>query len=638
MKLRVKIDKIYYYNEESNWASFLAEVQEIIEKDSNFDDFKVRCSGTILVTPDKKSEYILIGDYILDEKWGWQLKVDAMFEEVKLENSKDKIHFLSTIVTEKQLKSLYDTFEDPYEYILSGDFEKLTEAKGVGKKTAERIINKYNSIKDLAPAYNFFRPLGVSPLIITKLCEVYKSATNAISKFKKNPYILVEDVKGIGFLKADEIALKYNIPMDSEFRISSGISYIFKEEAQNNGSTWMNYESFCNRAVELLKIPFLKIKPVLDDLIDKQSVYYNEEKSQIALGYYYRLELKIVNKIKMLQNYPIDETLDEEINKGISKAEEKQGFEFTDEQKDGLQKVINSNVSLIVGLAGTGKTSVIKGAFEIFPYNTIINQCAFSGQASKRMNEATGMPASTIHRLLKFQGEKFTFDEENPLPIGVYILDEVSMVGLELFWSLIRAIPTGSKLIMLGDNGQLPPIGIGNLLSDLMSSEIVSLIELTKIHRQASKSAIITTSQRVRNHTLLLKNDYEGKENYGELKDLSLYAYQDRENLFPEIIDTFMKEYNNGADLKDIQIIVAQNQRVALAREQINNEIQRIINPRNDYYTKKEINIKNKQVIREGDKIINRENHYDVETPDGEEASVYNGSMGIVKAYMIHIL
>ena len=118
----------------------------------------------------------------------------------------------------------------------------------------------------------------------------------------------------------------------------------------------------------------------------------------------------------------------------------------------------------------------VKGAFEIFPYNTIINQCAFSGQASKRMNEATGMPASTIHRLLKFQGEKFTFDEENPLPIGVYILDEVSMVGLELFWSLIRAIPTGSKLIMLGDNGQLPPIGIGNLLSDLMNASVALFI------------------------------------------------------------------------------------------------------------------------------------------------------------------
>ena len=312
------------------------------------------------------------------------------------------------------------------------------------------------------------------------------------------------------------------------------------------------------------------------------------------------------------------------------KAEEEQGFEFTDEQTEGIKSLLKNNVSLVVGLAGTGKTSIIKGAYQVFPYDVIIRQCAFSGQAAKRINEATGKPSSTIHRLLGWQGETFTYKESYPLPVDVVILDEVSMVGLELFWNLIQAIPRGAKLIMLGDNGQLPPIGVGNLLNDLMLSQKINFIELTKIHRQAEKSAIITTSQKIRKKFFLLSSDFNGDETYGQLRDLTLKAREDSECLFDVLIETFMQEYNKSKNIQDIQIIVAQNQRVALARDQINREIQQRINPKiSDFQP--EIKIKYKNVLRVNDKIINRENHYDVETPDGIQTSIYNGSMGIVK-------
>lgn len=965
MKLKITIrnkDDIKYYSPDSHWASFIATIKEILEESNDkFANLMVRVSNTIKAAgivsfePQPKGDYVIMGDFIKDEKWGWQFKIDGGYENVKLITPEEKRLFLEQILTDRQVDSLYDTFEDPFEYVKNGNVEKLMEAKFIGEHTANRIISKFNATMDLAPAYNFFKPLGVTPLLINKLCDTYGSAENAIKKFKKNPYILVDDIKRVGFLRADEIALKYNIKPDDPFRIKSGIRYIFKDEANNNGSTWLKINDFENRIVELLKIPLENINKCVLEMIKEKEIYCNKEKEQIALMYYYDLECKIVNKLLSLQSAECKEYTEEEIEKGIERAEKDQGFAFADEQTEGIKSVLNSNVSLITGLAGCvdcdteyfngeqwvsiskyngtdkvlqynddgtaklvkpnayivnpsnelnyihtkygidmcisdnhnfvyrsqkgflynepfykikqkidklsfygkiltsfnyegqginlsddeirfyvavfadgsfnkntkreictcrfhlkkdrkkerlinilkkinkkynihqsivegyldinvcdviknkhfpkewyncnkhqleiiaeevmywdgrfktknefsttnkkdadfiqfvysslgkratissqdrrgikkkngytyknieysvrfsnkiycglnqdkranhiptriepyktkdgleycfnvpshmlvlrrnnrifitgncGKTSIIKGAYQIFPYNTIIKQCAFSGQAAKRINEATGYPSSTIHRLLGWQGEIFTYRETFPLPVDVVILDEVSMVGLELFWSLIQAIPRGAKLIMLGDNGQLPPIGVGNLLSDLMASEKINLVNLTKIHRQAEKSAIITTSQKIRKKLFLLSGDFEGDETYGQLRDLHLCARQDSDNLFNLLVETFMDEYNkNNKNIQDVQIIVAQNQRVALGRDQINREIQNRINPKL-LLSQPEIKIKYQNVLRVNDKIINRENHYDVETPDGVQTSIYNGSMGVVK-------
>ena len=640
MKLRVKIktkNDIKYYSPDTNWASLIVEVKEIMEESQNHTINvlvqmmdTIKAAGIISFEPKAKGEYIIMGEYEKDEKWGWQFKIDGGYENIKLDTLEEKRLFLEQILTERQVESLFNTFEDPFQYVEQGDVSKLMIAKYIGEHTANRIIDKFKATMDLAPAYNFFRPLGVTPLLINKLCGTYGSADNAIKKFKKNPYILADDIKGVGFLRADEIALKYNIKPDDPFRIKSGIRYLFKDIANNNGSTWLQINDFKSQITELLQISIDIVMSCIQEMIKEKEIYFNEEKSQIALMYYYNLERNIVNKILSLQNAECQLYTDEEIEEGIKKAEEEQGFEFTDEQVDGIKSVLNSNVSLITGLAGCGKTSIIKGAYQIFPYDTIIKQCAFSGQAAKRINEATDRPSSTIHRLLGWQGEMFTYTEFNPLPADVIILDEVSMVGLELFWSLIQAIPRGAKLIMLGDNGQLPPIGVGNLLSDLMESQKINFVQLTKIHRQAEKSAIITTSQKIRKKLFLLSGDYEGEQTYGELRDLTLKARQDANFLFDVLMETFMEEYNKCKNIQDIQIIVAQNQKVALARNQINKEIQQRINPKK-YESDLEIKIKYKNVIRVGDKIINRENHYDVETPDGIQTSIYNGSMGIVK-------
>ena len=640
MKLRVRVktkNDIKYYSPDTNWASLIVEVKEIMEESQNHTVNvlvqmmdTIKAAGIISFEPKAKGEYIIMGEYEKDEKWGWQFKIDGGYENIKLDTLEEKRLFLEQILTERQVESLFNTFEDPFQYIEQGDVSKLMIAKYIGEHTANRIIDKFKATMDLAPAYNFFKPLGVTPLLINKLCSTYGSAENAIKKFQKNPYILADDIKGVGFLRADEIALKYNVKPDDPFRIKSGIRYLFKDVANNNGSTWLTLDSFKTQITELLQINIDIVMNCIQEMIKEKEVYFNEEKNQIALMYYYDLECNIVNKLISLQKAECKTYTDEEIEEGIKRAEEEQGFEFTDEQTKGIKSLLKNNVSLVVGLAGTGKTSIIKGAYQVFPYDTIIKQCAFSGQAAKRINEATDKPSSTIHRLLGWQGESFTYKESYPLPVDVIILDEVSMVGLELFWNLIQAIPRGAKLIMLGDNGQLPPIGVGNLLNDLMLSQKINFVELTKIHRQAEKSAIITTSQKIRKKLFLLSSDFEGDETYGQLRDLTLKARVDADCLFDVLIETFMEEYNRSKNIQDIQIIVAQNQKVALARDQINKEIQQRINPKK-YESDLEIKIKYKNVLRVNDKIINRENHYDVETPDGIQTSIYNGSMGIVK-------
>lgn len=639
MKIKAKMTSssdLIWYSPETNWGTFRVKVLEIIEKTDNDLPLninnKIKVAGNLSFRPEVDVEYLFEGHYYDDVKWGLQFDLVSGHEDIKLETPEDKRSFLEQILTEKQIENLYNTYEDPFIIIEQQRITDLMKVDGIGEYLAQKIFDRFNATKDLAPAFAFFGPLGLTSKLISKLCYTYNSAKDAIEKFKENPYMLADDVDGVGFLKADEIAKRYKFDIDHPFRIRAGINYLLKDNAQSNGSTWMKSSTFRTKIVKLLGIEFNKILPIFGEMVKSGDIYINKEREQIALQYYRDLEDKIKNKLVELleaDNEAKEEISEEEIEQRIKETEEAQGFEFTDEQRQGIKEVINNNVVVVIGLAGTGKTSVIKGAYNIFPSTTNISQCAFSGQASKRINEATGYPSSTIHRLLGYKSGGFEHDKGYPLFTDVVVLDEISMVGLELFWALIQAIPNGSKLIMLGDNGQLPPIGVGNLLSDLISSKVVPLVELTKIHRQAAKSAIITTSQKIRQRKMLLEPEYEGDEVLGELQDLYVCARQEREDLFDLLIDIFMDEYhNNDCNIQDVQIIVAQNKKVTLSREKINSKIQELINPSND---DKCIKISNKQVARVGDKIINRKNYYDVKTIEGEETSIFNGSMGIIK-------
>ena len=636
MKLKVRIPDskcIRFYNSSSMWTSFFGVVTEILEIST--DEVQIntnktyKFSGNVSFKPEPRINYIITTEYVKDEKWGWQMEIVTGYEDVSLETDEEKKSFLNAILTPLQVKNLYKKYDNPFIYIQNGDIEALSKVDGIGNIVAERIINKFRSSEDLAPAFAFFSPIGVSPNMIKKLCDTYTGAQAAIQEFKTNPYILADDVEYVGFIKADEIALNYGIEVTSSFRIKAGITYFLKKYANDEGSTWIDGNTFKSETVKLLGIEFKYIMNVVKFMIQDNLLYVDKEKNRLALRYYYNLEGKIRNKLQLLKDYETP-TIDKEyVAKIISNTQCEQGFDFTEEQIDGIYEVMKNNVCVVIGGAGVGKSTVIKGVYNALKDGTEIYQCAFSGQASKRINEATGYPSSTIHRLLGYNGHSFEKNSENPLNKGIIILDEASMVNLELFWHLIDAIPLGSKLILLGDTGQLPPIGAGNLLMDIIKSNIIKVVELTKIHRQAAKSAIITTSYQVRSKKPIVEPEYEGDEILGELKDLILEIRQEKDDLSNMLIRTFMEEFDKLCDISKIQIILAQNKKVALSRQLINEEIQRLVNPAKA--KEKSIKLGDKSVARVGDKVINRKNCYRVFTNTLDETNIYNGSMGIIE-------
>ena len=306
--------------------------------------------------------------------------------------------------------------------------------------------------------------------------------------------------------------------------------------------------------------------------------------------------------------------------------------EMLNKSSEYSETVLNNNVTVIHGLAGTGKTSVVSGVLEALNnYSSVM--CALSGRAASRMSEITGKTGYTIHRLLGYpkgdsEHQFFEFNQDSKLPYNLYILDEISMVDSKIFYYLLRAIPDGAKLICLGDSGQLEAIGCGNVAYDMIHSSEIPTIELTKIHRQAAKSAIITQSIAVRNSKQIVGKDWVGNETRGELKDLEIHCYSDSSNTFYEVMEIFSKLMaQKDFDIMDCQIIVPIKTRGDACTYKINNTIQELYNPASK--NKKEItrlSNNNPFILREGDKVINTINNYRLKTP------IYNGNIGTIKS------
>ena len=311
----------------------------------------------------------------------------------------------------------------------------------------------------------------------------------------------------------------------------------------------------------------------------------------------------------------------------IKNIEREQGWEFTDEQINGIKMGLEKNVLVISGSAGTGKSTLVNGIITaLTDYSHVM--CALSGRASARLAEVTGETGYTIHRLLGYSGAGFEYNKEKQLGYDIYILDEISMVDAELFYYLIRAIPSGSKLIMLGDPAQLEAIGCGNVAYDMIQSNEIPDILLTKIHRQAAKSAIITNSTAVRHGEQIIDAEWSGTEVRGELQDLVLDCYLDSSNSFYKVMEYFQRLYaQKDFDILETQVIVPVKKRGDSNTYNLNNDIQELYNPaRDDLKEESVMTISSGlRIFRVGDKVINTVNNYKV------EPTIYNGNIGIIK-------
>ena len=629
VKVKAEIEGIRFYRDQ--WGIIVCSIDKVLKGDF-IGDLNCMVFKGNMPEPSLGATYIIVADYIEDPKWGRQYDIKSMYSDVSFDkNDKSgKQKFLLNLFTPNQVQAMYDVYDDPFSILDSEDVEKLVQIKGCGIKTADNWIRKFKKNVNIARIFTELEDYNLTNNMIARLMNRYNSPDLVIEKVKTNPYVLVNEVDGIGWKKADDIALAGNIKPDSSIRIGAYITY-YLNKCGEEGYSWITPDQLLGAILDNLgeEIPDENITQAIQELGNK--LWWNEEKDKIGLSKYYKIEYRVAEELIRIRNAESVIHCDN-WKERIEHLERKQGWDFTEEQMNGIETVLNNNVTVIHGLAGTGKTSVVSGVLEALNnYSSVM--CALSGRAASRMSEITGKTGYTIHRLLgypkgdsEYQG--FEYNQDNKLGFSIYILDEISMVDAKIFYYLLRAIPDGAKLICLGDSGQLESIGCGNVAYDMIHSPEIPTVELTKIHRQAAKSAIITQSVAVRNSKQIVPKDWVGTETRGELQDLELHCYSDSSNTFYEIMENFSRlKAQKDFNIMDCQIIVPIKTKGDACTYKINNTIQELYNPASK--NKKEItrlSNNNPFILREGDKVINTVNNYRLQTP------IYNGNIGTIKS------
>ena len=623
---------------------------DVIEGEPHIDSW-----GTIVVKGNYEEkieyadDYIIIAKEVHSQDRGLQYDLLYFAKNLDLSKVKNQKAFLKTFLSDMQIKEMYKVLDNPLEVIKDHDIESLKKVHGVGDYIANCIIERFEENRDNCEMYIELDKYGLTPKFIQKLVKKYSNPQKVIEIVKNNPYQLSFDVEGIGFKTADDIALKGGIKRTDPDRIKGYINYILNEQAQEGNSfitsgelTSFIFEEFGGKEniLEVYKdendnIIGNNINEAIKGLKDNGIIQIeeNESKSQrrVYLTKYYRLEEEIAKHLKRIakaeNKFKYDDW--EEI---LKQQEIKQGWTFTEEQRTGIKLGLDEQVCFITGGAGTGKSSLVSGILESLK-NYTFAQTALAGKASARLQEVTGEEGYTIHRLLGFKPPYgFTFNEDDPLTYDIIILDEISLVGGEIFLSLLKAIPNGTKLIILGDMGQLPSIGCMNLAFDLYNSNFITTIELTKVHRQAQKSGIITDSLKLRNQIPVLDKNFVGEVVHGELQDMYYDISDTTESTRSKVMKWFKEKYNSEIvkNIMDIQILCPCKDRGDSSVFNLNLDVQNYINPPSP--DKKEIVVKQSKdknyTLREGDKVMCIKNNYKVV---GEhKTGVFNGWCGIL--------
>ena len=589
---------------------------------------------------DAKTYFSLMANVVEHPTYGLQYQIVYMQPSLASENDYSTRQFLSYILSERQVEALYNTLSDPLKVIKEKDIDALCEVKGIKTVTAQRIIQKYEENKQYEMAYSKLGQYNLSVSIIDKLLKRYRNLDKISKILEENPYQLIRDIKGIGWAKADEIGMKVGIAFDSPQRIAGFICYYLEEQAQV-GNSWLTPDVITAGVLKLFDSEYINshkdtimksFGDAITQLTDNDILRFDEERNRVFLLKYYNLERKIANELlrlldgnnrRIFPGFTIDSI--------VRQIEEERGWKLTDEQINGAKIFGESNVGVITGASGTGKSSTVEVLVRAFKGYRIA-QVALAGRAASRLTEITGLEGSTIHRLLGIDVETggFLHNKQNPLDVDIVILDEISMVGGELFYSLIQAIPTGAKLIMVGDHNQLESIGCLNILKDLLECRVIPCQVLNKIHRQALKSGIITESFHVRNGESITNGCVDGGSYVrGELEDFELRI--NNAHTEEAIFEAFKENYERLQDINKLQIIVPMRDRGSISVSALNTMIQNYYNPESKHSSLNTLPLKNDKCFRVGDKVINIVNSYNCLNTNGDKVDVYNGYIGIIK-------
>lgn len=621
------VEKIVYRNEENGYTvlSVSADNEEIV------------CVGTFQFI--SEGEYVCFnGNTTSHPSYGEQFSVTG-YEIREPEDEKAVLKYLSSgaikgvgnaLAARIVKKFGEDTFR-----IIEEEPHRLKEVKGISERMASEIAGQLEEKKDMRKAMIFMQDLGISSNMAVKIYNKY--GYNVYDIINKNPYKLAEDIDGIGFKIADEIALKAGINQNSDFRIKCGILYILNQ-AGTNGHAYLPYDELIRLTKEMLLVEVEDIDKYLMDMqIDKRIVVKKLDYDKcIYSSTAYYTEINIANMLRSLNaRAAIDE---EQILTRIAQIEAGSGIVLDELQKRAVIEAMNSGLLIITGGPGTGKTTTINTIIRMYENQGMdILLAAPTGRAAKRMSEATGHEAMTIHRLLEItgnpdevsQGTHFERNEQNPLDADAIIIDEMSMVDMYLMYSLLKAVAVGTRLVLVGDVNQLPSVGPGNVLKDIIDSHCFNVVMLKKVFRQATFSDIIMNAHKI--------NDGEMISLDNKSKDF-LFVKRQEANAVINAIITLAKEklpkYVN-ADVFEVQVLTPMR-KGALGVANLNKVLQSFINPPED---KKRERVSGEITFREGDKVMQIKNNYqiawEIRGARGlvveQGMGVFNGDIGIIK-------
>lgn len=595
------------------------------------------------------ADYEISATEVENKKYGKQYQVNSinLYLPNGIESKEGQKEFLDIIFTKLQVKEMYEALDDPYMTLKDGDISSLVKVKNCGMKTAVAWIDKFKTYMPLSNAMKELSEYGLTEALLRRIVNHYKSSDIAVEIIQNKPYKLIE-VNGVGWHKCDEIAMKGGLKPDSPERIGTYILYYLQERA-NEGYSYIPADANTeieNGIVSKTQKPINFIDTMIelfgDDISDEalkggldyvnDQLWFSDDRKFVGLKRIYDLEMSVAENLIRIRDGENDFKYSNW--KDIIKQKEiDQGWEYNEQQIEGIKAVLENQVVVITGKAGTGKSSIVDAMIAVLQGYSYA-QTALSGRAAARMAEITHEEGYTIHRLLGFpKGDRdhggFVFHEDNKLPRDIIILDEVSMVDGELFNRLVKAIKTGSKLIMLGDTGQLECIGCMNIAADLIASKEIVSIELSQIHRQAANSGIITESIKARKGIQLIEKDWIGTEVRGKLNDLVLDCFSDKSNTFYKVMQHASSELEDGTDIMDLMVI-APSYKNESGVDNLNAALQSLYNP--DSSEKKEVFVQKSSkawILREGDKIINVQNDYYAKNKF--TAGIFNGNIGVVK-------
>lgn len=824
IKVQGKVGKIIYPKatkvEAGEFAIFSLNVEQLQEGDIPYEIGGNHASNLIMkgnvpeIKQNSEISFSVVGKLVNNEKYGPQYEIYTMNSVFKLENKEDQIKFFSYILTQNQIEALYSVSEDPIKELLEPEnIPKLCTVRGIKERTARKLIEKYKSSKDMSRAYSQLYNYGLTKNLIENLVKRYGSADTAVEKIERNPYLLIYEVKGVGWGKADAMALSVGISPNDPQRIKAFITYFFREQVELNGHTWLDLDVLVNNVrIIAPTVSDDTIRQCLKEGLDEDKFYYDRESNRIGLKENLDLEKEICKHIMRLYHAP--STHYENMDEIIDQCRKETGYDYTEEQVRAIKGCLNNNVSIITALAGCvdcdtefftgtewkkiseykkgdlvttinphtglttveeplcfikkpcerfyhihsdkldqvfsddhictiyhgkegasfsamselmfwgadkyeeitceemvqrirnskqpiGQTAILSPFLEyvnypdasgieeikskdgfkycftvrssyfiirknnhisvihncgktsiMYPVTRIITamgnsvaQCALSGKASLNLSQVTHIPGQTIHRLLGIKGDEeegySSHGKAQSLEYDVVILDEVSMVGGEIFLDLVRAMKDGSKLIMLGDPGQLEAIGLCNLLKDFGNSGVIPHFQLNKIFRQSAKSGIIVDSVDIYNKRNIIPNDFTGTTVHGELKDFKIVTCDNTSQCAVKAIEQFKEWYiKDKIPLEDIIITVAKRANGEASARALNQYIQDLISPNlgvgetDEVATHRYLDGKTVYDVtyHVGDRVLVTKNCYDTEDEEtGDPTPVYNGNLGTVK-------